>query len=221
MVEGSTSSATTEEERRMEESWTHLTASTAGLPRQQESSHRRADILCEHTTNLIVEEIRLLREIAENPDMPTYPLCEACTVRVMRELVAARDVAHEECEMYEKEYARLQSEGDSEEGSEETLKMQLQEADREESALLEELRVLEQERSALRKNVAELQEQSAAIEQRHASYWREYNDLHMQLRVNESETLKRKIETATQQVRLPVVRVCERVRACMNGWMNE
>ncbi len=212
------SSATTEEERRnlsMEESWTHLTASTAGLPQQQEGSRRRADVLCEHATNLIVEEIRLLREIAENPDMPTYSLCEACTVRVMKELVAARDVAHEECEMYEKEYARLQSEGDSEEGSEETLKIQ-QDADREENALLEELRLLEQERSTLRKNVAELQEQSAAIEQRHAAYWREYNDLHMQLRVNESETLKRKIETASQQVRLHV-NACICLHSCVDS----
>jgi beclin 1 len=183
----------------MEESWTHLTASVAGGPKQ-EASRRRADVLCEHTTHLIIEEIRLLREIAENPSMPTYPLCEACTLRVMQDLISARDVAQEEYEMYEREYARLQSQKDSEDGSAETLEVQLQEADREEKELLEELRMLEQERTALRKDVAELQEQSTAIEQRHAAYWREYNDLHMQLRANESDSLKRKIETATQQV---------------------
>lgn len=117
-----------------------------------------------------------------------------------QELVSARDLAREECEMYEGEFVRLQSELDGEEESQSSVMEQLKAAEEEEKLLLEKAKTLEVERNSLRKSITELQQHSQAMEQRHAAYWQEYNDLQMQLRSNERDSLRRKIQAATQQL---------------------
>jgi len=176
------------------ESWLNLTASVTGAGKQKnpvpsESFHAQ------------MEEKRIIKELACEHTMPLYPLCEGCTAQVMAELAAARDQARKDCEMYETQFALLsQREQEEDSNSREQIEEDLRQAEEEEQALIEKSHALELERTALRKKMTELEQNAVLLEQMQKCYWREYNDLQLQLRSSDRDSLRRKIDNVTMQL---------------------
>ena len=144
-----------------------------------------------------VERNRKVKDIAQSDPEPAVPVCDACTSRIVTELLEAKAQAIKETQMFSEELARLSSMHDADDSQLEQL---LVEAEKEESALLEKSKLLESERLTLRRTMIELYEHAEMLEQMHKNYWRDYNELQLQLRSNERESLRRKIDFASQQL---------------------
>lgn len=145
-----------------------------------------------------VERNRKVKDIAQNDPDPAVPICDACTNRIIAELLEAKNQAAKETRMFTEELARLSSIQDDADDSQ--LEQQLREAEKEEALLLEKSKLLESERVTLRRTMVELYEHAEMLEQMHKNYWRDYNELQLQLRSNERESLRRKIDFASQQL---------------------
>ena len=109
--------------------------------------------------------------------------------------------ALEEYEMYTRQYEVLQRQlQDAEEESIQDKQEALRQAETEEAALLAKSKALEEEAATVRAKVCELEDKGAALQQMHTSYWRDYNDLQLQLRSSDRDSLRRKIESTQAQV---------------------
>eukprot|EP00961_Rhodomonas_salina_P082180 1105210-Rhodomonas_salina.3 len=176
------------------ESWLNLTASVTGAAKQKspepsESFHSQ------------MEEKRIVTEYACEHTMPLYPLCESCTAQVMAELAAERDQARKDCETYEAQFKLIcQNVHEEDSNSREQIEEDLRQAEEEEQALIEKSNALELERTALRKKMNELEQNAVLLEQMQKCYWREYNDLQLQLRSSDRDSLRRKIDHVTMQL---------------------
>ena len=187
------------------ESWLHLTTS-AMAPRDGDGAHARA----ERGLFQELEERRNVSEICDH-DMfdDTYPLCESCAHKVALQLKAAHDDAEREYAMYMRQYEELCEGLQNEEWeTEEDKRELLQQAQAEEQALLAKSKALEEEHAVVCSKVRELQEKCHVLQDMHSSYWRDYNDLQLQLRSSDRDSLRRKIEATLAQVY---------VHACASG----
>ena len=145
-----------------------------------------------------VERNRKVKDIALTDLDQALPVCDACTGRIISELIESRNLAAKETQMFSDELARLSMMPGENDDSQ--LQQLLQLAEEEEIVLLEKSKLLESERTALRRAMEELHEHAEILDQMHKNYWRDYNELQLQLRSNERESLRRKIEFASQQL---------------------
>jgi beclin len=174
------------------ESWMNLTESVALAFPPLKKENSLSNIHAE------VERNRKMREVVHNDFDQAVPVCDACTNRIVSELVEAKNQAAKEAQMFSDELNRLLAL--REEKDDAKLEESLRLAEEEEALLLEKSNNLESEKAALRRTMAELHEHAEVLEQLHKNYWRDYNELQLQLRSNERESLRRKIDFASQQL---------------------
>eukprot|EP00960_Hanusia_phi_P070820 767408-Hanusia_phi.AAC.2 len=187
-----------EESAALGESWYHLTASAAAnAPKENEIEQEFASIFKQ------MEEKRKINELVCNQLVDTYPLCESCTEKLLVELIAAKENASKECEMFTREYERLKEEIHSEEaGNDVDLREQIEREEEEERRLMAKVQALEEERISLRRKMSEIEQKAVLLEEMHNCYWRDYNELQLQLRSTDRDSLKRKMEAAASQLEM-------------------
>jgi hypothetical protein len=198
------------------ESWVHLTqvmvpqeaSSRWGNSSQEVAAHSKSgNVEGGGSMSEKVDERCKGRRELQVPEMcledawETYPLCEECTHKVAAEIREAHDKALQESEMYIQQYEMLsQRLQEEEEESEEERRKLLREAEQEEEQLLAKSKAIEEAAISVRETVAELEKKGAALQQMHTTYWRDYNDLQLQLRSTDRDSLRRKIEATQLQV---------------------
>ena len=180
------------------ESWYHLSASAAAnAPKEHEMEQEFASIFKQ------MEEKRKINELVCDHLLETYPLCESCTERLLVALIAAQENASRECDMYTKEYERLKEEIHGEGASSDVdLREQIERDEEEERQLIAKVQALEEERISLRRKMGEIEQKGMLVEEMHNCYWRDYNELQLQLRSTDRDSFKRKIEAASLQLEM-------------------
>ena len=190
------------------ESWVHLTqvmlpqeASSRWGNSSQEVAARSGNVEGGGSMSEKVDKSCKVPEMCLEDAWETYPLCEECTHKVAAEIREAHDQALQESEMYIQQYEMLsQRLQEEEEESEEERRKLLREAEQEEEQLLAKSKAIEEAAISVRETVAELEKKGAALQQMHTTYWRDYNDLQLQLRSTDRDSLRRKIEATQAQV---------------------
>lgn len=146
------------------------------------------------------EEKRRVSDICSGEPLEDA-VCETCANTVAAALKSEHDQALQEYELYTRQYEDLLRQLQNAEA--ETIQDKqaaLRQAEVEEAALLAKSKALEEEATAVRAKVCELEHKGAVLQQMHASYWRDYNDLQLQLRSTDRDSLRRKIEATQAQV---------------------
>ena len=140
-------------------------------------------------------------EVDSAEGIETYPLCEGCAGDIARQLGAAEQEAARQHAMYASQLEALSSLEESDGGKAAAdHEAQVRAAQAEEAALLSKSAALAEEEKALRAKGRALDEECRELEELHAGYWREFNDLHLRLQSSDRDSLRRRIEATQAQV---------------------